>query len=65
MSYGILSGGLLPELLGESNQNAFGPPDIAEPIHVLILHHFADKLRAAATEPGERIVDILHDEHDA
>ncbi len=40
-------------------------PDIAEPIRVFVLDHFADELRAAFAEPGERIVDVLHGEHDA
>src|SRR6185295_16321823 len=65
MSHGILPGGLLPELLGEPDENAFGPPDIAKPIHVLILNHFAYELRAATAEPDERIVDVIHGEHDA
>src|SRR6185295_5598077 len=65
MSHGIRSGSLLPELLGERDENPFGPPDIAEPIHVFILDHFADELRAAFAESGERIVDVLHGEHDA
>src|SRR2546423_14364370 len=64
-SRGIRSGNLLPELLGEPDENPFGTPDVAEPIHVLILGHFADELRAAFAEPGERIVDVLHGEHDA
>src|SRR5512145_3407509 len=64
-SYGILSGSLLPELLGEPDEYSLGTPDVAEPIHVFILDHFADELRAASAEPGERIVDVLHGEHDA
>ena len=64
-SHGIRSGSLLPELLGEADENPFGTPDIAEPIHVFILHHFADELRAPFAESGERIVDVLYGEHDA
>src|SRR3954471_10492048 len=64
-SHGIRSGSLLPELLGEPDENPFGTPDVAESIHVFILDHFADELRAAFAEPGERIVDVLHSEHDA
>jgi len=64
-SYGILSGSLVPELLGEPDENAFGPPYVAESIHVLILNHFADEFRAATAEPVKRIVDVLHGEHDA
>ena len=65
MSHGIRSGRLLPELLGEPDENPFGTPDVAEPIHVFILDHFADELRAAFAEPGERIVDVLYGEHNA
>src|SRR5260221_3365529 len=65
MSHGIRSGNLLPELLGEPDENPFGTPDVAEPIHVFILDQFADELRAAFAESGERIVDVLHGEHDA
>src|SRR5207249_11749598 len=65
MSHGIRSGRLLLELLGEPDENPFGTPDVAEPIHVFILDHFADELRAAFAESGERIVDVLHGEHDA
>src|SRR3979409_2801763 len=65
MSHGIRAGRLLPELLGEPDENPFGPSDVAEPIHVFILDHFADELRAAFPESGERIVDVLHGEHDA
>jgi hypothetical protein len=39
--------------------------DVAEPILVLVLDHFADELRAAFAEPGERIIDVRHREHDA
>src|SRR5690242_7451018 len=63
--YGVLSGSLLPELLGEPDENSFGTTDVAEPIHVVVLDHFADDLRAKFAEPGERIVDVLHGEHDA
>src|SRR5256885_1756639 len=65
MSHRIRSGSLLLELLGEPDENPFGTPDVAEPIRVFILDHFADELRAAFAESGERIVDVLHGEHDA
>jgi hypothetical protein len=65
LRHGIRSGSLLPELLGEPDEDSFGTPDVAEPIHVFILDHFADELRAAFAEPGKRIVDVLHGEHDA
>lgn len=44
------SGSLLPKLLGEPDENSFGTPDVAEPIHVFVLDHFADELRAAFAE---------------
>jgi hypothetical protein len=56
---------LLPELLGKPDENSFAAPDVAEPIHIFVLDHFADELRAAFAEPSERIVDVLHGEHDA
>src|SRR4051812_39636288 len=64
-SHGIRSGSLVPELLGEPDENPFGTPDVAEPIHVFILDHFADGFRAAFAESGEGIVDVLNGEHDA
>src|SRR5436190_10432504 len=57
------SGSLLPELLGKPDENSFGASDVAEPIRLLVLDHFADELRAAFAEPGERIVDVLDGEH--
>ena len=33
-SYGILPGSLLPELLGEPDEDSLGAADVAEPIHV-------------------------------
>src|SRR5262249_6817434 len=59
------SGSLLPELLRESDEKSFGAPDVAEPIHVFVLDHFADELRSAFAEPDECIVDVFHGEHDA
>src|SRR3989475_3607479 len=59
------SGSLLPELLGKPDENSFGAPDVAKPIRVFVLDHFADELSAAFAEPGERIVDVVHGEHDA
>jgi hypothetical protein len=51
--------------LSEPDENSLRTPDVAEPIHVFILDHFADELRAAFAESGKRIVDVLHGEHDA
>ena len=43
----------------------FGTPDVAEPIPVFILDHFADELRAALLKPSDRFVDIVDGEHEA
>ena len=56
---------LLTELLREPDENSFGTPDVAEPIDIFVLDHFADKRRAAFAEPGERIVDVFYGEHHA
>ena len=53
------------EFLGESDEKPFRPADIAEPIRVFILHHFAHELRAALAEPFKCLVDVAHGEHDA
>src|SRR5919109_5459552 len=55
----------LADLLGQPDEKSFRPPDVAEPIHVFVLDDFTDELRAELAEPGERIVDVLHGEHDA
>jgi hypothetical protein len=60
-----LYGNALPELLGEPNEQPFGSTDVAEPIRGLVLNHFADKLRAARTEPDEQLINVVHGEHDA
>jgi hypothetical protein len=39
----------MPELLSESDEDPFGAPNVAEPICVLILSHFADELSTVFT----------------
>jgi hypothetical protein len=41
-SHGIRSGRLLAELLGEADEDFFGAADVAEAVHVSVLHHLAD-----------------------
>src|SRR5712672_3542781 len=53
------------ELLGEPDEKSFGTADVAEPIRLFVLNHFADELRATLAEPGEGVVDVVHSEHDA
>src|SRR5919205_3367873 len=53
------------EFFGEPDEKAFGPADVAEPERVFVLDDFAtDELRAVLAEPGERLVDVVHGEHD-
>src|SRR5262249_27153349 len=53
------------ELLGESDEKSFRPADVAEPIRVSVLDNFAHELRAALAKSAERLVDVVHGEHDA
>ena len=54
------------EFFGQPDEKSFRSADVAEPIRVLVLDHFAaDKLCAVLAEPGERIVDVVHGKHDA
>src|SRR6266480_1253187 len=52
------------DLLGQPDENALGASDVAEPIHVFVIDIFVDELRAVLAEPGERIVEVVHGEHD-
>ena len=53
------------EFLGESDEKPFRAADVAESIRVFILNNFAHELGAALAEPFERLVDVVHGEHDA
>jgi hypothetical protein len=53
------------QFLGESDKKPFRPADIAEPIRGFMLDYFAYELRAALVEPFNRLVDVVHGEHDA
>jgi hypothetical protein len=53
------------EFLGESDKKPFRPPDVAEPIRIFILDYFTDEFSAALAEPFNRLVDVVHGEHDA
>ena len=54
------------EFFGQPDEKSVRSADVAEPIRVLVLDHFAaDKLCAVLAEPGERIVDVVHSKHDA
>src|SRR5207253_9512698 len=53
------------DLLGQPDENALGASDVAESIHVFVLNHLVDELRAVLAEPGQRIVEVVYGEHDA
>src|SRR6476646_3713885 len=53
------------DLLGQPDENALGATDVAEPIHVFVLNHLVDELRAVLAEPGQRVVEVVHRKHDA
>src|SRR6476620_5493442 len=53
------------DLFGQPDENALGASDVAEPIHVFVLDYFVDEPRAVPAEPGQRIVEVIHGEHDA
>ena len=53
------------DLLGQPDEYALGASEGAEPIHVFVLDHFVDELRAALAEPGQRVVEVVDREHDA
>src|SRR5689334_6090632 len=63
--HGVLSGSLLPELLGEPDEDSLGTPDVAEPVDAFVVHDFIDHRRAELAEPGEGVVEVLDGEHDA
>jgi hypothetical protein len=64
--YDVNKPGRSAEFLGESYEKPFGPADLAESIRIFVPDHFAaDKLGAVFTEPGERLVDVVHGEHHA
>ena len=52
------------EFLGESDEKSFRPTNVAKPIRVLIPNYFAYELCAALAKPAQRLVDVVHGEHD-
>jgi hypothetical protein len=53
------------ELFGQSDNDALGAADEAEPVGVLVLGDLADELGAVVAEAGDDIVDVVDGEHDA
>src|SRR2546421_8719780 len=55
----------LADLLAQSDDDAFRPADVAKPIRVLILHHFAYQLGPVGEQARDDSVDVFDGEHDA
>jgi hypothetical protein len=53
------------EPLGDSDDDAPGATQEAEPVDVLVLRHLADELGTVAAQAGDDVVDVLDGEHDA
>src|SRR5918994_5476465 len=55
----------LAELLGKRDNDALRAADVADPIRVLVLHHFADQFGAVGAQARDDVVDVIDGEHDA
>src|SRR5687767_8814217 len=53
------------ELLAQSDDDVFRPADVAKPIRVLVLHHFAYQLGPVGAQARDDSVDVFDGEHDA
>src|SRR5215217_7660484 len=53
------------ELLGQSDDDALGATQEAEPVDVLVLRDLSDEFRTVAAQAGNDVVDVLDGEHDA
>src|SRR3954463_4621980 len=53
------------ELLGQSDDNALGATQEAEPVGVPVLRDLADKFGTVAAQAGNDVVDVVDSEHDA
>src|SRR4051794_3375541 len=52
------------KLLGEPDENAFGPAHVAQPVCVLVLDDvLADQLRTSLRQPFDGVVDVVNREH--
>src|SRR5438093_12220379 len=55
----------LADLLAQSDDDAFRAADVAKPIRVLVLHHFAYQLGPVGEQARDDSVDVFDGEHDA
>ena len=61
-----VAGASLADLLGQPYEKSLGPTDVAEPIGVLVPDHLrAHEPGTVLPEAGQRVVDVVHGEHDA
>src|SRR3954447_25413613 len=55
----------LADLLGQSDDDALGAAQEAQPVDLLVLRDLADELGTVAAQAGNDVVDVLDSEHDA
>ncbi len=48
----------------KADEDSFRPANVAEPVHIFVLHDLPYKLRPTLAESFKRIVDVVHREHD-
>jgi hypothetical protein len=62
---GVSRSSRLADPLAQSDDDAFRPTDVGEPIRVLVLHHFAYELGPVGAHARDDSVDVFDGEHDA
>jgi hypothetical protein len=53
------------ELFSQCFDDSFRPPDIAEQIDVLVLHHLSNQLGALRLQASKHLLNVIDGEHDA
>src|SRR5690606_33172451 len=59
----VRSGGLVPELFGEPDQDSLGASNVAEPVDIFVVDHLIDHCGTELAEPSECVVEVLDGEH--
>src|SRR3954447_22866970 len=54
----------LADLLGQSDDDALGAAQEAEPVALLVLRDLADEFATVAAQAGNDVVDVVDGEHD-
>src|SRR6266496_463414 len=53
------------DLFGQSDDDARGAAEVAEPEDALVLRHLAEEFSAVGAQAGDGVVDVVDGEHDA